>query len=58
MLISLMAYNAGINRVRRLRNANKMPSDLFLETVSISETRNYGRRVMSAAAVYEELYYR
>jgi len=58
MLISLMAYNAGVNRVRRLRAANKMPSDLFLETVSIYETRNYGRRVISAAAVYEELYYR
>jgi soluble lytic murein transglycosylase len=58
MLISLMAYNAGINRVRRLRAANKMPPDLFLETISIYETRNYGRRVMSAAAVYEELYYR
>jgi soluble lytic murein transglycosylase len=58
MLISLMAYNGGINRVRRLRAANKMPSDLFLETVSISETRNYGRKVISAAAVYEELYYR
>jgi soluble lytic murein transglycosylase len=58
MLISLLAYNAGINRVRRLRAANKMPSDLFLETVSISETRNYGRKVTSAAAVYEELYYR
>jgi len=58
MVISLMAYNAGVNRVRRLRAASKMPSDLFLETVSIYETRNYGRRVISAAAVYEELYYR
>jgi soluble lytic murein transglycosylase len=58
MLISLMAYNGGINRVRRLRAVNKMPSDLFLETISIYEIRNYGRKVMSAAAVYEELYYR
>jgi len=58
MLVSLMAYNAGANRVRRLRAASKMPSDLFLETVSIYETRNYGRRVLSAAAVYKELYYR
>ncbi len=57
-LVSLMAYNAGVNRVRKLRAANKMPSDLFLETVSIYETRNYGRRVISAAAVYEALYYR
>jgi len=58
MLVSLMAYNAGVNRVRKLRAASKMPSDLFLETVSIYETRNYGRRVISAAAVYEALYYR
>jgi soluble lytic murein transglycosylase len=57
-LVSLMAYNAGVNRVRKLRAASKMPSDLFLETVSIYETRNYGRRVISAAAVYEALYYR
>jgi len=58
ILISLMAYNAGVNRVRKLRAASKMPSDLFMETVSIYETRNYGRRVISAAAVYEALYYR
>jgi soluble lytic murein transglycosylase len=58
MLVSLMAYNAGVNRVRKLRAASKMPSDLFLETVSIYETRNYGRKVISSAAVYEALYYR
>ncbi|MDR0302913.1 MAG: lytic transglycosylase domain-containing protein [Treponema sp.] len=58
MLISLMAYNSGMNRVRRLHSANKMPSDLFMETISIYETRDYGRKVMSAGAVYEELYYR
>jgi soluble lytic murein transglycosylase len=57
-LVSLMAYNAGVNRVRKLRAASKMPSDLFLETVSIYETRNYGRKVISSAAVYEALYYR
>jgi soluble lytic murein transglycosylase len=58
ILLSLLAYNGGMNRVRRLRSASTMPVDLFLETISISETRNYGRRVMAAAAVYEELYYR
>jgi soluble lytic murein transglycosylase len=57
-LISLMAYNGGMNRIRRLKASNAyMPSDIFLETVSVSETRNYGRQVMAAAAVYDELYY-
>jgi soluble lytic murein transglycosylase len=58
ILLSLLAYNGGMNRIRRLRSANTMPADLFLETISIYETRDYGRKVMAAAAVYEELYYR
>ena len=57
-LLSLMAYNGGMNRVRRWRNNNSLPSDLFLETIPIYETRDYGRRVIAAAMVYEELYYR
>ncbi len=56
-LVSLLAYNGGMNRVRRWRTADSMPPDLFMETVSIYETRNYGRKVLSAAAVYEELFY-
>jgi soluble lytic murein transglycosylase len=58
LMLSLLAYNGGMNRIRRLRSASTMPVDLFLETISINETRNYGKRVMAAAAVYEELYYR
>jgi soluble lytic murein transglycosylase len=57
-LISLMAYNGGPNRVRRLWAANNMPADMFLESVSITETRDYGRKVIGAAAVYEALYYK
>jgi len=57
-LLSLLAYNGGMNRVRRWRTSNKMPVDIFLETIAFSETRDYGRKVMGAAAVYEELYYR
>lgn len=56
-LLSLLAYNGGMNRVRRWRAASAFPVDLFLETVTIYETRDYGRRVMSAASVYKELYY-
>ena len=56
--LSVLAYNGGMNRIRRLRSGNTMPADLFMQTLSLSETRNYGKKVMAAAAVYEELYYR
>ncbi|MDR0323080.1 MAG: lytic transglycosylase domain-containing protein [Treponema sp.] len=55
-LLSLMAYNGGMNRVRRWRSASSLPVDLFLETVAFYETRDYGRRVIAAAEVYKELY--
>ena len=32
-----------------------MPLDLFLETVPYSETRDYGKKLVSAAAMYEYL---
>ncbi len=32
-----------------------MPLDLFLETVPYSETRGYGKKLVSAAAMYEYL---
>lgn len=56
-LVSLLAYNGGMNRIRRLRAASTLPPDLFMETISIAETRDYGRKVLSAAAVYKALYY-
>ena len=56
-LLSLMAYNGGMNRVRRWRAGSSLPSDLFLETIPFYETRDYGRRVISAAMVYEYLYF-
>ena len=57
-LLSILAYNGGMNRVRRWRTASSLPADLFLETVSLHETRDYGKKVTAAAAVYEELYFR
>ena len=57
-LLSLMAYNGGLNRVRRWVASNSnLPSDLVMETVNINETRDYGKRVTGFAAIYEELYY-
>jgi soluble lytic murein transglycosylase len=57
ILLSLLSYNGGMNRVNRWWNSSPLPVDLFLETVAYSETRDYGRKVIAAAAVYQELYY-
>jgi soluble lytic murein transglycosylase len=56
--LALLAYNGGINRVRRWRGGEpELPADLFLETIPYSETREYGRKVLSAALMYGYLYY-
>ena len=52
------AYNAGISRVRGWqKKAQGLPEDLFLESLEYAETRDYGRKILSAAAVYGALYY-
>ena len=33
-----------------------MPSDLFLETLPYTETREYGRKLVSASVMYKTLY--
>jgi soluble lytic murein transglycosylase len=56
--LALLAYNGGMNRVRRWRSGEPgLPADLFLETVPFAETREYGRKVLAAALVYGSLYY-
>ena len=57
MYLALMAYNGGHGRVRRWRNASELPMDLFLDTVPIYETRDYGKRVTAVGRIYKELYY-
>ena len=57
-MTAILAYNGGMGRVRRWRGSEShLPDDLFLETIEISETRDYGRKVFGAAAVYGYLYY-
>lgn len=52
------AYNAGISRVRGWqKKAHGLSDDLFLESLEYAETRDYGRKILSAAAVYGVLYY-
>ena len=63
-ILALFAYNAGITVVRRwirsskieLNSQGRLWSDMFLETLPFAETRDYGRRVVSAAAMYAWLY--
>ncbi|MDR1216126.1 MAG: lytic transglycosylase domain-containing protein [Treponema sp.] len=58
LMFNLLAYNGGPNRVKRWRSADTtLPDDLFLETVPITETREYGKRVSASAAAYGYLYY-
>ena len=57
-MAALLAYNGGMGRIPRWRAAQEdLPEDLFPETIELSETRDYGRKVLSAAAVYGYLYY-
>lgn len=58
ILPALFAYNGGISRVRTWQRAVPLLSeDLFLETIPFLETRDYGRKVLAAMAVYGYLYY-
>ncbi|MDR0539263.1 MAG: lytic transglycosylase domain-containing protein [Spirochaetaceae bacterium] len=58
MQTALMAYNGGIGRVRRWKRNNKnMPDDLFAEAAEINETREYSKKVIGDAAVYQFLYW-
>ncbi|GHT74048.1 hypothetical protein FACS1894124_3350 [Spirochaetia bacterium] len=57
-MLALLAYNGGYTRVRRWKTAaSDLPVDLLTETIEYNETRDYGRKVMAAAAVYGYLYY-
>jgi soluble lytic murein transglycosylase len=58
-MLALLSYNGGMGRVRRWlgQAPGGLPHDLFLETIEFGETREYGRRVLAAAAAYGYLYY-
>ena len=58
ILPACFAYNAGISRVRTwLQRSRGLPDDLLLESLDYAETRDYGRKIVSAAVVYGVLYY-
>ena len=71
-LLAAFAYNAGLSNVREwvriarrdwnttgksLHRATGISMDLFLETLPYAETREYGRKIITAAALYGWLYY-
>ncbi len=63
-LLAVLSYNGGITRVRSwIKSAqlefgtSSLPMDLFLEGIPFEETREYGRKVVSACAMYGWLYY-
>lgn len=58
ILDAAMSYNAGINRVRRWKQAYAdLPPDLFIETVPYEETREYAKKILSGSVAYGALYF-
>ena len=54
---SLMAYNAGLSRVRSWdRQFSHLPLDLYVEALPFAETRGYVRKILASAIRYGELY--
>lgn len=60
VVFALCSYNAGINRVRTWAKASpkNLPMDLFIETIPYEETREYGKKIVSAGVLYGLLYYK
>ncbi|MCR5289514.1 MAG: lytic transglycosylase domain-containing protein [Treponema sp.] len=64
-ILAAFAYNSGITRVRswykdahlEIGASDKLPKDIFLETIPYPETREYGRKIVSASIAYGYLYY-
>lgn len=50
------AYNAGPGRPRRWRDSRTMEGAIFAETIPITETREYVKRVMANAEMYATLF--
>ena len=55
---AFLSYNCGITRVRSWKEEfTVLPDDLFLEIIPIEETREYGKKILTAACLYGNLYY-
>jgi len=64
LLRAFFSYNAGFRKVSTWINSSmlefgrtdSLDMDLFLETIPVSETREYGRKLIAATVMYEYLY--
>ena len=50
------AYNAGPGRPRRWRDVRPMEAAVFAESIPFSETRDYVKKVISNAVIYQALF--
>lgn len=53
-LVASAAYNAGPNAVQRWLNQPDMDPAIWVETIPFKETRNYVKKVMAAATIYNQ----
>lgn len=54
---ALLAYNAGLSRVRRWeRSSPGLPADLLVESAAIAETRDYVKKILVSSVMYAFLY--
>ncbi len=53
--VALAAYNAGPHRVKRwLPEIEKLPADIWIETIPYHETRDYVASVLAYALIYQQ----
>jgi soluble lytic murein transglycosylase len=56
-VMAVAAYNAGSGNVNRwLKMLGKTSSEVFIENIPYSETREYVKKVLSGAEIYKRLY--
>lgn len=53
-VLATAAYNAGPHRVERWLPKHTLEADVWVETIPFKETRNYVKRVMAYAVIYEK----
>ena len=56
-LHAILSYNGGPTRIRRLGRASGLPPDLFMESLDLKETREYGKKVLASAILYDYFYF-
>ena len=53
-MLATAAYNAGPYRVKRwLKSVDRLPADIWIETIPFYETREYVKSVMAYEQIYQ-----